>query len=287
MLPPPPVCWCLFPQGVKGERAQRSTQTPCRGKFLLGATSRGIVMAKDKGGRAHVPAIRKAKHFADCPFGVLWYPRPTSFQTVAPILASSEPRAWRSIGHSSGYPETSIAIVRQLSLPAPTTCFETFPLPWSPGPDPPVGDHGSGGARWMMSSARAGGVHPKVAQELLRHSTIALTMDIYTHTPRGSLSAALDVSPSLPALDTERAKATGTDDATADSGVGNGGAPVGATGPKSVQNGARGSAEAGHSERCATADGFADCQDSRGVTSQPPSGLEPETCGLQNRCSAN
>jgi len=139
----------------------------------------------------------------------------------------------------------------------------------------------------FASNLAAGGVHPKVAQELLRHSTVALTMDIYTHTPRGSLSAALNVLPTLPALDAERAKATGTDDTTADSSVGNVGAPVGATGPKSVQNGARGSAEGERFERNATADGFADCQANRGVTSQPPSGLEPETCGLQNRCSAN
>ena len=75
-------------------------------------------------------------------------------------------------------------------------------------------------------------MHPKVALELLRHSTIGLTMDIYTHVPRGSLSAALDVLPDLTGVDAEAAKATGTHDVIADNDVGNVGAPVGATGPK-------------------------------------------------------
>ena len=35
-------------------------------------------------------------------------------------------------------------------------------------------------------------VHPKVAQQLARHSTITLTMDRYAHTVAGELSDALD-----------------------------------------------------------------------------------------------
>ncbi|MHC4063693.1 MAG: tyrosine-type recombinase/integrase [Planctomycetota bacterium] len=36
----------------------------------------------------------------------------------------------------------------------------------------------------FASNLAAGDVHPKTAQELLRHSTIGLTMDTYTHATR-------------------------------------------------------------------------------------------------------
>lgn len=42
-----------------------------------------------------------------------------------------------------------------------------------------------------------GGVHPKTAQQLARHSTITLTMDRYTHTNRTADAAALDALPDL------------------------------------------------------------------------------------------
>ncbi len=55
----------------------------------------------------------------------------------------------------------------------------------------------------------------KDAQELLRHSTIGLTTDVYTHTSCGKLAAALDVLPDLSAPQREAAGATGTDDVVA------------------------------------------------------------------------
>ena len=57
-----------------------------------------------------------------------------------------------------------------------------------------------------------GGVHPKVAQQLARHSTITLTLDRYTHTVRGELADALTALPDL-SDSTRRVKmvATGTD----------------------------------------------------------------------------
>lgn len=60
-----------------------------------------------------------------------------------------------------------------------------------------------------ISNLVSGGVHPKTAQELARHQTMALTMERYTHVYRGQLSQALSVLPSLalPAADA----ATGTD----------------------------------------------------------------------------
>ena len=57
-------------------------------------------------------------------------------------------------------------------------------------------------------------VHPKIAQQLARHSTITLTMDRYSHTVIGDLIDGLDalpeLSPSKP--ESERLRATGTCD---------------------------------------------------------------------------
>lgn len=62
----------------------------------------------------------------------------------------------------------------------------------------------------FITNLAKGGVHPKIAQTLARHSTITLTMDRYTHSLAGDELAALEV---LPDLDVKpiAAKATGTD----------------------------------------------------------------------------
>ncbi len=62
----------------------------------------------------------------------------------------------------------------------------------------------------LLASA---GVHPKTAQDLLRHSKIDLTMNVYTHTKLETRAAAVE---SLPALhltgkESQRAVKTGTD----------------------------------------------------------------------------
>ncbi len=49
----------------------------------------------------------------------------------------------------------------------------------------------------FISNLAQGGVHPKDAQALARHSTIRLTMDRYTHVARGKLAAALEALPDL------------------------------------------------------------------------------------------
>jgi len=64
----------------------------------------------------------------------------------------------------------------------------------------------------FITGLASGGVHPKTAQALARHSTITLTMDRYTHTHRGDEAAALNVLPNLDD-ETESVRATGTDDA--------------------------------------------------------------------------
>ncbi len=67
----------------------------------------------------------------------------------------------------------------------------------------------------FISALAAGGVHPKTAQELARHSTISLTMDTYTHSARGSLVTAVESLPNLWQPGREAARATGTDDLSA------------------------------------------------------------------------
>jgi len=64
----------------------------------------------------------------------------------------------------------------------------------------------------FISNLAAGGVHPKTAQRLARHSTITLTMDRYTHLRREDLAGALATLPDLSST-RQAAIATGTDDA--------------------------------------------------------------------------
>ena len=62
----------------------------------------------------------------------------------------------------------------------------------------------------------AAGVHPKVAQAIMRHSDINLTMSRYTHVFRGQQSDAVAALPNLNAAPAKQsARATGTDHATA------------------------------------------------------------------------
>lgn len=58
----------------------------------------------------------------------------------------------------------------------------------------------------------ASGVHPKTAQDLMRHSDINLTMSRYTHTMRGQQSQAINSLPDLSRPDSQAQKMTGTDD---------------------------------------------------------------------------
>ena len=63
----------------------------------------------------------------------------------------------------------------------------------------------------FISNLAAGGVHPKTAQTLARHSTITLTMDRYSHVYRGALASALDMLPNLSPV-VQQASKTGTGD---------------------------------------------------------------------------
>ena len=59
----------------------------------------------------------------------------------------------------------------------------------------------------------ASGVHPKVAQSIMRHSDINLTMSRYTHTLTGQEGQAVESLPdlSLPSIEQQKAVKTGTD----------------------------------------------------------------------------
>ncbi len=62
----------------------------------------------------------------------------------------------------------------------------------------------------------ASGVHPKVAQSIMRHSDINLTMSIYTHTLRGQEAEAVKNLPDLSMPSKGSRRATGTDDMPVD-----------------------------------------------------------------------
>lgn len=62
----------------------------------------------------------------------------------------------------------------------------------------------------------ASGVHPKVAQSIMRHSNINLTMSLYTHTLREQESEATENLPDLSLPSGKKQKATGTDDWSTD-----------------------------------------------------------------------
>ena len=62
----------------------------------------------------------------------------------------------------------------------------------------------------FITNLASGGVHPKTAQALARHSTITLTMDRYSHTMRGDEADALGALPDLSASGLQAERATGT-----------------------------------------------------------------------------
>ncbi len=63
----------------------------------------------------------------------------------------------------------------------------------------------------FITNLATSGVHPKVAQELARHSHIGLTKDRYTHAAWESMADALDRLPSITPVERETQRATGTD----------------------------------------------------------------------------
>ncbi len=201
-----------------------------------------------------------------------------------------------------------------------------------------------------------GGVAPRIAQAAMRHSTLELTMNVYTDPRLLDVAGALDALPALPPIDRpdiQRAKATGTDgtrtlpgDDVAKSDLAKAtGTDGGATDgrglpgpvlseenaiPRSERLYQKSTAETGNGNSAyakygtyaprtlvptlVPASGFSCMNEAQAGTSgddrlsggtavsagmertcgdmsrhgpKPPRGLEPRTCGLQNRCSAN
>ena len=62
----------------------------------------------------------------------------------------------------------------------------------------------------FVSNLAAAGVHPKVAQQLARHSTITLTMDRYSHLGLFDMTAGLSALPTIATSDANEHRATGT-----------------------------------------------------------------------------
>ncbi len=65
----------------------------------------------------------------------------------------------------------------------------------------------------------ASGVHPKVAQSIMRHGDINLTMSLYTHTLQGQESEAVKSLPDLSLPSKECLRATGTNGKAVDPGA--------------------------------------------------------------------
>ncbi len=64
----------------------------------------------------------------------------------------------------------------------------------------------------FISNLVAAGVHPKLAQQLARHSTISLTMDRYSHVGLLDMTAALESLPTVTVSEPQTLRATGTTD---------------------------------------------------------------------------
>ena len=141
---------------------------------------------------------------------------------------------------------------------------------------------------FLTNLARAG-VHPKIAQQLARHSTIVLTMDRYSHVTLGEQSDALAMLPGLDPPAGQAARATGTDGASK--------LPVRASGvlasclarkgggeSNSVHSRAVNAGGEGSDPESQNTEISADSSGESGVRLQ---GLEPWTYGLKVRCSTN
>ncbi len=145
----------------------------------------------------------------------------------------------------------------------------------------------------FISALARGGVHPKLAQQLARHSTITLTMDRYTHTVVGELAAGLQALPDLSCTgENERQRAIGTTDCLPISLPKS--LPTRCARPASLRSSA--CAESNRAVRGAcqedptkTEVSCASEHDPSTKDSANPSlrvlGLEPKTYGLKGRCS--
>ncbi len=131
------------------------------------------------------------------------------------------------------------------------------------------------------------GAPVKVIQELARHSTPTLTIGRYAHADDQQRNTAIA---SLPTLQTLSAAAVGC--GTHGGGPKSGGfsicPPCGpelsAQGRRSATRRDSNGPDASHAQ---VTENHTFSLENKGKNAKPPTGLEPVTCGLQNRCSAN
>ncbi len=139
----------------------------------------------------------------------------------------------------------------------------------------------------FISNLVTGGVHPKVAQQLARHSTITLTMDRYSHLGLIDMTAGLESLPTIAAPEATAMRATGTmDDASNLSCTKSCNAPaeISRSQPKSPVLLATHTASAQKRKDpqiSKETEGVYDSSELKAV------GLEPTTYGLKVRCSTN
>ena len=143
----------------------------------------------------------------------------------------------------------------------------------------------------FISNLARAGVHPKLAQSLVRHSDINLTMSRYTHTTRGEQSEALAALPDLSTPASRELQATGTSDAIANADPSaNRVACYVAFSDSEMSNSVRDDAPEASvddkvQERKKRSENRDLRDDSRRVEQVPRAGFEPTTPGLGNRCS--
>ncbi len=119
----------------------------------------------------------------------------------------------------------------------------------------------------------ASGTHPKVAQHLLRHSKVDLTLSRYSHVYTGQASDAIAALPDLSQPSEQKAKATGTDNRIVD------------TKRPTIKNRARFEAFSG-AQQCTNThnDTQAICdKDSKTPKTKAAAGFEPANNGFANR----
>jgi integrase len=134
----------------------------------------------------------------------------------------------------------------------------------------------------FISNLAGGGVHPKTAQALARHSTITLTMDRYSHVYRDDLTAALDALPDLSQPLFYTCTATGTDDLAAR--LSPPLSPVGDRRRSGVESGAAMSGKGSEENHPQKLD---DSGVSQGETEMGRGGIEPPTHGFSVHCSTS
>ena len=145
----------------------------------------------------------------------------------------------------------------------------------------------------FISSLAAGGIHPKWAQQLARDSTIALTLDRYTHVGLLDMNSALESLPNITAPESQTMRATGTTDQAASdfSCTKSCTHPPDLTGHNrsqpfaTVADGSEAQTTRSMTKPHFPAENEAFCDELSSSSQARPEGFEPPTYGLEIRCS--